>query len=44
MFLLCFVESFFVHVESLLAGDVAGDFEGKSISGVEVEGAMPIEN
>ena len=36
-------ETCFVNVESLFAGDVAGDFEGQAVGGVQVEGFVTIE-
>ena len=44
VFFLGFVESCFVHIESLFAGDVAGDFEGQAVGGVEIEGFVSIED
>jgi hypothetical protein len=34
----------FVHVESLFAGDVAGDFEGQAIGGVQFKGFVTVQD
>ena len=37
------LETGFVHVEGLFAGDVAADFERQAVGGVQVEGFAPVE-
>jgi hypothetical protein len=37
-------ETCFVYVESLFAGDVAGDFKGQAVGGIQVKGLVTIED
>jgi hypothetical protein len=37
-------ETGFVHIQVLFAGDVARDFKGQAIGGVEVKGLTAVEN
>lgn len=40
----CGAEAGFVYVQTLLPGDVAGNLEGQTVGGVQVEGFAAIED
>jgi len=43
VFLLGFIEACFVDFESLFAGDIAGDLEGQTVGGIQIEGFVSVK-
>jgi hypothetical protein len=37
-------EAGFIHVQVLFAGDVAGDLEGQTVGGIQVESLVAVED